>query len=191
MTRRQKESLLRKVKMVLISLAFIYLVLGIVSMNVKDVEAEGIPVQREAIVVTDKPIIEEAEEVEEATPKYDLSDYEKELLTKIAMAEAENQDTEGKALVMLVVLNRAFGDNSFPDNIEDVIYAKNQFSPVGEGRFESIVPNDDCWDALGMVLEGWDESQGALYFESRSSSTWHQDNLRFLFKHQDHYFYAE
>lgn len=42
------------------------------------------------------------------------------LLEKIAMAEAESEDTEGKALVMLVVLNRVW-DARFPDTIEEVI----------------------------------------------------------------------
>ena len=35
-------------------------------------------------------------------------------LAKIAMAEAEGEDTEGKALVILVVLNRVWSDD-FPD----------------------------------------------------------------------------
>lgn len=107
------------------------------------------------------------------------------------MAEAENQDTEGKALVMLVVLNRTFGSDEFPDTIEDVIYQKNQFSPVLEGIYEKTIPNEDCWKALDLVINGWDESQGALYFESKGLSNWHENNLKLLFKHQDHYFYAE
>lgn len=113
------------------------------------------------------------------------------LLAKIAMAEAENQDTEGKALVILVVLNRVW-DDRFPDTIREVIYQENQFSPVSNGRFDSVEPDVDCWKALEMVqVEHWDESQSALYFESKSQSTWHEVNLKYLFKHGDHYFYTE
>lgn len=113
------------------------------------------------------------------------------LLAKIAMAEAENQDTEGKALVILVVLNRVW-DDRYPDTIREVIYQENQFSPVSNGRFDKVEPNEDCWKALEMVqVEHWDESQGALYFESKSQSTWHEENLKYLFKHGDHYFYTE
>ena len=43
------------------------------------------------------------------------------MLEKITMAEAEGEDTEGKALVMLVVLNRVWSDE-FPGTIEDVIF---------------------------------------------------------------------
>jgi spore-cortex-lytic enzyme, putative len=113
------------------------------------------------------------------------------LLAKIAMAEAENQDTEGKALVILVVLNRVW-DDRFPDTIREVIYQENQFSPVLNGRFDKVEPNEDCWKALEMVQVGhWDKSYGALYFESKSQSTWHEEHLEFLFKHGDHYFYTE
>ena len=113
------------------------------------------------------------------------------LLAKIAMAEAENQDTEGKALVILVVLNRVW-DDRYPDTIREVIYQENQFSPVSNGRFDRVEPDEDCWKALEMVQVGhWDKSQGALYFESKSQSTWHEEHLKYLFKHGDHYFYTE
>lgn len=112
------------------------------------------------------------------------------LLAKIAMAEAEDQDTEGKALVICVVLNRTWSDK-FPDSIEKVLYQKDQFSPIGNGRFDKVEPDQDCWDALLMVEHGWDESRGALYFESESESTWHREHLQFLFQHGDHIFYTD
>lgn len=117
------------------------------------------------------------------------------LLARIAMAEAEGEDTEGKALVMLVVLNRVWSDK-FPNSIEDVITENNgttyQFSPVAPGgRWWTVEPDQDCWDALKLIEGGWDESQGALYFESISASDWHRRNLEFLFQHGSHYFYTE
>lgn len=112
------------------------------------------------------------------------------ILEKIAMAEAEGEDTEGKALVILVVLNRVW-DDSFPDTVEEVVMQENQFSPVANGRYDRVEPDDDCRDALELVMDGWDESEGALYFESESSSTWHQRHLKYLFRHGNHYFYKE
>lgn len=112
------------------------------------------------------------------------------LLAKIAMAEAEGEDTEGKALVMLVVLNRVWSDE-FPNTISEVIYQEDQFSPVSNGRFESVEPSKDCYKALDLIqLQHWDESEGALYFESASASTWHRDNLKLLFQHGRHMFYT-
>lgn len=117
-----------------------------------------------------------------------LSKKEKSLIVKLAFAEAGNQDTKGKALVMLVVLNRV-KDKRFPDTIHDVIYQKRQFSPVSSRKWNSFKPDKDCYKALELIDNGYDESEGALYFESKSKSTWHRDNLEFLFKHQAHYFY--
>ena len=51
----------------------------------------------------------------------DWSSKDAYLLAKIAMAEAEGESTEGKALVMLVVLNRVLSDD-FPDTIGEVIF---------------------------------------------------------------------
>lgn len=112
------------------------------------------------------------------------------MLAKIAMAEAEGEDTEGKALVMRVVLNRVESQN-FPDSIEGVIFQKNQFSPIRNGRYDSVEPDEDCYRALELVQGGWDESLGATYFESKSNSTWHSEHLEFLFRHGKHYFYKE
>ena len=116
---------------------------------------------------------------------------ESEMLARIAMAEAEGEDVEGKALVILVVLNRVWSDK-FPDSIEEVITQERQFTAYENGRYERLEPDEECWDALGMVMyDHWDESQGALYFESESDSTWHQENLKKLFKHGKHIFYTE
>lgn len=118
------------------------------------------------------------------------------LLAKLAMAEAEGEDTEGKALVILVVLNRVRSEG-FPDTVKDVILEEHngvrQFSVTQEGgRWYKVEPDEDCYKALELVtLEDWDESEGALYFESRSDSTWHQNHLQFLFQHGKHYFYKE
>lgn len=113
------------------------------------------------------------------------------LLAKIAMAEAEGEDTEGKALVILVVLNRVWSDG-FPNTIEEVIYQSGQFSPISNGRFDRVEPDADCWAALDLImLDKWDGSCGATYFESESESSWHSENLDFLFQHGNHYFYKD
>ena len=104
------------------------------------------------------------------------------LLAKIAMAEAESESTEGKAMVILVVLNRVFSPE-FPDTIEEVIFQDGQFSPVKSGRWDAVEPDTDCWAALDLIYAGWDESEGALYFEAEwNENTWHKDNLKFIKK---------
>lgn len=135
---------------------------------------------------------ETAKAVETEEPLIASMDWDKDdsyLLCKIAMAEAESEGVKGKALVMLVVLNRVWS-NEFPDTIEEVIFRKNQFSPVANGRYDAVEPDEECYEALKLIqVDHWNESQDALYFESKSDSKWHSENLEFLFKYGKHYFY--
>jgi N-acetylmuramoyl-L-alanine amidase len=141
------------------------------------------------VSVEEQDIPETAEAPE--APCLELDDEDAYILAKIAMAEAEGEDTVGKALVIRVVINRV-ESSGFPDSIHDVIFQPNQFSPVKNGRYERVEPDDDCYAALKMVaVDGWDESEGALYFESASASTWHRENLMYLFTHGNHDFYTE
>lgn len=85
----------------------------------------------------------------------DWDGEDSEMLMKIAMAEAEGESVEGKALVMLVVLNRVWSD-AFPDTIEEVIFQPRQFTPaVPGGRYYTTEPDDGCREALALVLDGW------------------------------------
>lgn len=113
------------------------------------------------------------------------------LLAKIAMAEAEGESTEGKAMVIMVVLNRVESPD-FPSNIADVIFDEGEFSPVREGgRFYTTEPDEDCWAAMNLVRYGWDESDGALYFEAvyNGEDTWHSRNLEYIKTVGNHNFY--
>lgn len=120
---------------------------------------------------------------------HDWSAEDRTMLLKIAMAEAEGEGVEGKALVMQVVLNRVLSDE-FPETIEGVIFQPKQFSPVADGgRYYTTEPNEECYEALELVMGGWDESYGALYFESCEGNSWHSENLEFLYRVGNHKFY--
>ncbi|MCC8157484.1 MAG: cell wall hydrolase [Oscillospiraceae bacterium] len=145
-------------------------------------------------VIKDAENATETEETEAADQSLigslDWGAEDSEILLKIAMAEAEGEDTEGKALVMLVVLNRVWSDD-FPDSIEAVVFQENQFSPVKDGgRYYTTEPDEDCYAALALIQGGWDQSMGALYFESEENAdNWHSNNLTYLFQHGNHRFY--
>lgn len=207
MDARKQRRLLRRAKLAAIAAATVYTSIGI-RMIVTDVgeviepepvidtvsvtgagihEFSGRETSRGIKVLVPEPETEQSSE-------WDAEDSY--LLAKLAMAEAEGEDTEGKALVILVILNRVRSEE-FPDTVEDVILEEHngvhQFSVTQEGgRWYTVEPDEDCYKALELVtLEKWDESEGALYFESRSDSTWHQNHLQFLFQHGKHYFYKE
>ncbi len=130
----------------------------------------------------------------------DWSSDEAYMLAKIAMAEAEGESIEGKAMVIMVVLNRVHAEG-FGNTIEDVIFEHHtnskgkevyQFTPVQPGgRWYRVEPNADCWKALRMIeMENWDESEGALYFEAADrEGEWHRNHLEYIKTVGNHNFY--
>lgn len=114
---------------------------------------------------------------------------EEELLQKIGMAErGDTGCIECIALVMRTVLNRV-ESSKFPSTVKGVIYAQDQFTPVMDGSFEDAQPGWLCQEALEWIKDGWDESQGALYYEWCEGESWHSQNLNLLFQHCDTRFY--
>lgn len=157
--------------------------------------------QEETIIETKEPEVilttaaeEEPEErSENDIKKRKLDPEDKEVLKRMAMAEAEGEGTAGKALVMMVILNRTM-DEEFPNSVKDVAFQKvgehYQFSTViSGGRYFTTEPDAECEEAISMIENGWDESEGALYFENCPGESWQSRNCEFLFKYGNHKFY--
>ncbi len=118
-----------------------------------------------------------------------LTEEEKTMLLKIGMAERGNTEcTECIALVMRTVLNRV-ESGRFGSSIRSVLFAQDQFTPVADGSYYAAEPNERCYEALEMVIYGWDESQGALFYEWCEGESWHSKNLHLLLQHCDTRFY--
>jgi len=146
-------------------------------------------------IPTTAPTVVEPTETEAETtlpppvPVLALTDEEQTMLLKIGMAErGQTECTQCIALVMCTVLNRVNADR-FGSSIRSVLYAQDQFTPVMDGSFDTAEPSDCCREALNMVICGWDESQGALYYEWCEGESWHSQNLHLLFQHCDTRFY--
>lgn len=138
---------------------------------------------------TEAPIETEAETTQPTLPPLELTEEEQTMLLKLGMAElGETECAECIALVMCTVLNRVEADG-FGSSIRSVIYAQDQFTPLSDGSYHRAEPNDSCFEALEMVLGGWDESQGALYYEFCEGESWHSKNLELLFQHCNTRFY--
>jgi len=129
--------------------------------------------------------------------RMNLSETDLEVLWKIVEAEAGGEDQKGKELVANVVLNRVKSPE-FPDTVKAVVYQKDahavQFSPVADGRIEKVVVSDSTREAVESVLNGKDESEGALYFVARKKADpvglqWFDNQLDFLFCHGGHEFF--
>lgn len=119
----------------------------------------------------------------------ELTGEETQMMLKIGMAELGHTECETCiALVMCTVLNRVNADR-FGSSIYSVLHAQDQFTPVTDGTYETAEPNDACRAALDMVIRGWDESQGALYYEFCEGESWHSKNLQLLTEHCNTRFY--
>ena len=129
---------------------------------------------------------------------YDISDKDYEVLLRIVEAEAGGEDETGKLLVANVVLNRV-ESSKFPDTVEEVVFQQEggcyQFSPIGNGRYDSVCVSDETCAAVERALMGEDLSDGALYFVSEKYADpekleWFHNKLTLLYSHGGHNFYG-
>lgn len=87
------------------------------------------------------------------------------MISQIIMAEAEGEDWEAQWYIACVILNRVESD-LFPDSIEEVIFQEKQFSCVWNGRYDRVVPNDSCMEALQYALDTERIPKDVYYFTS-------------------------
>lgn len=127
--------------------------------------------------------------------KVTQSEYEN--LLRIVEAEAGGEDLIGKMLVANVVLNRV-ENKHFPNSINEVIFQSDngvtQFSPISDGRFYSVKISSETIEAVNQVLQGEDNSRGALYFAARKAANadkmrWFDEELEWLFAYGGHEFF--
>lgn len=138
----------------------------------------------------------EDENVETEVPQdkfISLENNDYNVLLKIVEAEAGSEDLAGKMLVANVVLNRV-NSPSFPDSVTDVVYqthkGRAQFSPTENGTIDTVTVSQETIYAVNRVMNGDDNSMGALYFRSvHSRGTWHDRALQRVLEHGNHIFY--
>lgn len=91
------------------------------------------------------------------------------LMAKLVAAESIGEPYDGKVAVASVVLNRTVNP-SFPNTIKGVIFQKNAFSCVKNGKIKSIA-NQDCYNAVYDAIKGYDPSNEALFFYNPATAT--------------------
>lgn len=171
--------------------------------RVQGQEAIKIEQQEKATIVKveDKQITSERREIayQELEPEYviEVTEADIDCLMRIVEAEAGCEDRTGKLLVANVVINRVKNED-FPDTVTEVVYQRNsqsvQFSPVSNGRIDSVRVSEETREVVYSALYGEDVSQGALYFVAKQYADpekvcWFDENLTHLFAHGGHDFY--
>lgn len=102
---------------------------------------------------------------EGAEPYLADADYDGDVLywlSHIIYTESGNQPLEGKIAVGNVVMNRV-KDPRFPNTVYDVLFQKNQFTPVSTGSIYRE-PNEESVLAAKLVMDGAVVTPTALFF---------------------------
>lgn len=132
------------------------------NMEVSDKETPDTVAKEEVKQETAK--VETKKETGSAVKKSAYTDAELRLMSAIILCEAGNEPYAGKLAVGIVVMNRK-RSKSFPNTIKEVVYQKNQFSPVKNGALAKALKNYDngnftsearteCIKAAKAALEG-------------------------------------
>lgn len=91
------------------------------------------------------------------------------LLAKTIYAEARGEPYIGQVAVGAVVLNRVKSP-SFPNTISGVVYQPWAFTAVHDGQI-NLEPNDMAIRAAKDAMNGWDPTNGCIYYFNPATAT--------------------
>nr|MDD6335124.1 spore cortex-lytic enzyme [bacterium] len=91
------------------------------------------------------------------------------LLARVVYSEARGEPYEGQVAVAAVVLNR-IKSPSFPNTMSGVVYQAGAFSSVADGQI-NLAPDDTAIRAARDALNGWDPTNGCLYYYNPAKTT--------------------
>jgi len=94
---------------------------------------------------------------------------EVELLARLIHGEARGEPYVGMVAVGAVVLNRV-RSSKFPNTIAGVIYQSGAFDAVRDGQI-NLTPNEQSRRAARDALNGWDPTNGCLYYYNPATAT--------------------
>lgn len=91
------------------------------------------------------------------------------LLARCVYGEARGEPYAGQVAVAAVVLNRV-RSSKFPNSISGVIYQAGAFTAVSDGQI-NLSPNTSAYNAARDALNGWDPTNGCLYYYNPATAT--------------------
>lgn len=95
------------------------------------------------------------------------------LLARVVNAEAGGEPYTGQVAVAAVIINRTYA-KGFPSTISGVVYQPDAFESVSVGSIWWLPMADTARQAATDALNGWDPTNGCLYFfePSKTSNAW-------------------
>lgn len=138
-----------------------------------EVASKAVVIEPEIVAVVDAVTIE---------PEPKMSREDIELIALLTMAEAEGECEEGKRLVIDTVLNRVDSDE-FPNTVKNVIYQKNQFTSMWNGRVDRCYVMEEICQLVEEELESRTNSE-VVFFHAGKYGKYGTP----LFSVENHYF---
>lgn len=93
------------------------------------------------------------------------------LLARAVNGEARGEPYEGQVAVAAVILNRV-KHSSFPNSIAGVIYQPGAFTAVSDGQINvPIASNSTVYKACQDAMNGWDPTNGCIYYFNPDTAT--------------------
>lgn len=138
--------------------------------------------EKEDDIFAVEPTIVTEPETEAEVESDILSQEEIELIALVTMAEAEGEPEHGQRLVISTILNRV-DHAGFPDTVHGVIYQKNAFSSMWDGRADRCYVREDFIELVRDELKNRTDAN-PIYFRTGHYSKYGNP----LYQVGDHYF---
>lgn len=115
------------------------------------------------------------------------SNSDVQLLARAINGEARGESYEGQVAVGAVILNRV-KHSSFPNTIAGVIYQSGAFTAVSDGQINvPIAENSTVYKAAQDAINGWDPTNGCIYYFNPNTATsswiWSRQIVKTIGKH--------
>ena len=109
------------------------------------------------------------------------------LMARAINGEARGEPYEGQVAVGAVILNRVKSPK-FPNTIAGVIYQSGAFTALSDGQINvPIAENSTVYKAAQDALNGWDPTNGCLYYFNPDTATsdwiWSRQIVKKIGKH--------
>nr|WGD80663.1 spore cortex-lytic enzyme [Bacillus subtilis] len=120
-----------------------------------------------------------------ANMPYGFSNNDIRLLAQAVHGEARGEPYEGQVAIAAVILNR-LNSPLFPNSVAGVIFEPLAFTAVADGQVY-MQPNETAREAVLDAINGWDPSEGALYYFNPDTATnpwiWGRPQIKRIGKH--------
>jgi len=114
-----------------------------------------------------------------------FSSQDLKMMANAVYGEARGEPYEGQVAVAAVILNRV-RNPSFPDTPSGVIFQPLAFTAVADGQIW-LEPNESALRAVQDALNGWDPTDGCVYYFNPATATskwiWSRPQYKRIGKH--------